>query len=497
MDPNNFNNGSDFEFPYGNNNMPARRPAASPNGQPQPSYPATQQPVNEISAEYLSQLQDMAVSQQPAKQPARRPAASAGYVSTDTIPVNSIKSDLSKNVRRPAASNKRSSADDGYVSPLQKKKQKQNKKKTIGLRILAGFLGVLIGFTCFFFWYRHYLYSQMNFVDSANATFIDESGNVVEIASLDTATEHEIISNDSVHNFLLIGIDSRSSSYNSSGTGGLSDVNMILSIDEDAGTLKMISIARDSYAYVPGYSYPMKLNAAMSLGGPELLKATIENHLRLNIEGYAYVNFYKMANVIDEVGGVYAYVSDAELGAEGGLNHNLAELNNLAGLPSDTDAVSSSGYIWLNGRQAVAYARIRHVGNGDYERSERQVEVLRSLLDQFMAMSLTGKAAAIDDILGMITTNVPASDIDYYALNFLPSINNVEIQYMQLPIDGCFYSGMYGDEWSIRPNWNAMIPYVQEFFYGETTEFDPVNDIPSSPALSSCPTDLDIEDMLK
>ena len=38
---------------------------------------------------------------------------------------------------------------------------------------------------------------------------------------------------------------------------------------------------------------------------------------------------------------------------------------------------------------------------------------------------------------------------------------------MQLPIEGCFNSGMYGDEWSIRPNWNAMIPYVQEFFYGE------------------------------
>ncbi len=495
MDPNNFNNGSDFDFPSGNN-MPARRPAPNPNGQP--SYPSAQQPVNEISADYLSQLQDMAVSQQPARQPARRPAAPAGYVSNDTIPVNSIKSDLSNHTRRPAAPARTSSSSSGdYVSPLQKKKQKQNKKKKIGLRILAGFLGVLIGFTCFFLWYRHYLYSQMNFVDSANATFIDESGNVVEIASLDTATEHEIISDDSVHNFLLIGIDSRSSSYNSTGTGGLSDVNMILSIDEDAGTLKMISIARDSYAYVPGYSYPMKINAAMSLGGPELLKATIENHLRLNIEGYAYVNFYKMANVIDEVGGVYCYVTDSELGAEGGLNHNLAELNNLAGLPSDTDAVSSSGYIWLNGRQAVAYARIRHVGNGDYERSERQVEVLRSLLDQFMAMSLTGKASAIDDILGMITTNVPASDIDYYALNFLPSINNVEIQYMQLPIDGCFYSGMYGDEWSIRPNWNAMIPYVQEFFYGETTDFDPVNDIPSSPALSSCPTDLEIEDMLK
>jgi hypothetical protein len=56
---------------------------------------------------------------------------------------------------------------------------------------------------------------------------------------------------------------------------------------------------------------------------------------------------------------------------------------------------------------------------------------------------------------------------------------------------------MYGDEWSIRPNWNAMIPYVQEFFYGETTDFDPVPDISSSPSLDSCPSDLDINDLLK
>ena len=68
---------------------------------------------------------------------------------------------------------------------------------------------------------------------------------------------------------------------------------------------------------------------------------------------------------------------------------------------------------------------------------------------------------------------------------------------MQLPIEGCFYSGMYGDEWSIRPNWNAMIPYVQEFFYGETTDFDPVPDISNSPSIESCPSDLDIDDLLR
>jgi hypothetical protein len=118
-------------------------------------------------------------------------------------------------------------------------------------------------------------------------------------------------------------------------------------------------------------------------------------------------------------------------------------------------------------------------------------------MDQFISLSLTGKLSAMDDILGAITTNISEDRIQDYALNFLPSVSNISIEYMQLPIQGCFNSGMFGDEWSIRPNWNAMIPYVQEFFYGETTDFDPVPDISSSPALENCPSDLDIEELLK
>jgi len=295
----------------------------------------------------------------------------------------------------------------------------------------------------------------------------------------------------------LIGIDSRSRNYNESGTGGLSDVTMIMSVNSTDGTIKMISIARDCYVYVPGYSNPMKINAAMSLGGPDVLCATVEDTLRIQIDGWAYVNFYHMAEIIDAVGGVYCDVSSTELYSEGGLNWNLLEVSNLVGGGSTgqyTPVANPGDHIWLNGPQAVAYARIRKI-DSDYMRSERQVEVLRSLMSQFINLSLAGKAAAIPTILSAITTNIPADEINDYAFNFLPNVSNIQIKYMQLPIEGCFSSGMYGDEWSIRPNWNAMIPYVQEFFYGETTQFDPVPEIYHSP--TSCPTDLNIEDLLR
>ncbi len=380
--------------------------------------------------------------------------------------------------------------------------KRRNRRIRIIFSIIGTILGLCLGLVIFGFWYKDYLLSKPTYFSlPEDFTFVDESGNALSYEEFQEVyvepTEHEIIVDDKIVNFLLIGIDSRSRNYSTTGTGALADVIMIMSVDTGEGTLKMISIARDSYAYVPGYQRPMKINAAMSYGGPELLKMTIENQLRISIDGYAFVNFYNMASVIDAVGGVYVDLTSTELYSEGGLNWNLAEVNNLAGLASDYQSVQSYGYdTWLNGRQAVAYARIRKV-DSDYMRSERQVEVLRSLLDRFMDLSLTGKAAALDDLLPLIATNVSASEITDYALDILPSMSNLSIQYMQLPIENCFNSGMFGDEWSIRPNWNAMIPYVHEFFYGETTDFDEVREIPSSPSLENCPDDLDIEELLR
>ena len=111
-----------------------------------------------------------------------------------------------------------------------------------------------------------------------------------------------------------------------------------------------------------------------------------------------------------------------------------------------------------------------------------------------MQMSATGKVSCIDDILGLVATNIGKTDIVTYATKFLPSMDNLEMQYFQLPLEGFFNSGMYGDEWSIRNNWNMTIPYVQQFLYGETKEFDRVDEIPNSPSDSKCPSDFNVEE---
>lgn len=375
-------------------------------------------------------------------------------------------------------------------------KSKSSKKKfnhvkyRVVFGVIAALVGILVGVVCFGVWYKNYLLSKITYetkAPDAVITIVNERGETVPLHAVTQTTRYEYIQAEPVKNYLLIGIDSRSRYYNDSGTGERSDVICVLSVDKTNGTLKLVSIPRDAYALFPGYEHFYKINASMSWNGPDLLVETVESILRIEIEGYAYVNFARMADIVDAVGGVYCDVTYAEAGD---ANISIEEVGS-------SDYIYDYGeHIWLNGTQAVAYARVRHVGNGVYERQERQTEVLRSILDQFMNLSASGKLQAIEVVLESIVTDIDQEEIEKMALEFLPSLTDPEIQYLQLPIDGCYNEGMYGDEWSMRINWNAIVPYVQEFFYGTTTDFDEVPVPRYAPDLDDCYTDIPLEDLV-
>ena len=370
------------------------------------------------------------------------------------------------------------------------KKRFNHKKYRVIFGVIAALVGVLVGVVCFGVWYKNYLLSKITYQTTepdAVITIVNERGETVPLHAVTQTTRYEYIQAEPVKNYLLIGIDSRSRYYNDSGTGERSDVICVLSIDKTNGTMKLVSIPRDAYALFPGYEHFYKINASMSWNGPDLLLETVESILRIEIEGYAYVNFARMADIVDAVGGVYCSVTPGEASD---ANISIEEVGS-------SDYIYDYGdSVWLDGTQAVAYARVRHVGNGVYERQERQTEVLRSILDQFMNLSASEKLQAIEVVLESIVTDIDQEEIEKMALEFLPSLTDPEIQYLQLPIDGCYNEGMYGDEWSMRINWNAIVPYVQEFFYGTTTDFDEVPIPRYAPDLDDCYTDIPLEDLV-
>ena len=105
-----------------------------------------------------------------------------------------------------------------------KTKRKTKKLNHMKIRVvggvIAGLLGVLIGLALFGLWYKDYLLNQITYeTTDANqvATIIDENGDTIALNEVMESTKFTYVQDTPVKNFLLIGIDSRSSKYSKDG----------------------------------------------------------------------------------------------------------------------------------------------------------------------------------------------------------------------------------------------------------------------------------------
>jgi LCP family protein required for cell wall assembly len=185
------------------------------------------------------------------------------------------------------------------------------------------------------------------------------------------------------YNILLLGSDSRNIN-----NVKRTDTIMIASINANTGRVKLVSIMRDLVVQAEtknGSKKDVKINALVNLGGVNLLMKTINELFGLNITEYALVNFASFQKVVDILGGVEIDITAEEMEQ---INISLGEMAKAAGYDQDyylanRDALSLKVYgpkTKLTGIQALGYARIRHVGAGDYQRTERQRNLLDAIL---------------------------------------------------------------------------------------------------------------------
>ena len=127
--------------------------------------------------------------------------------------------------------------------------------------------------------------------------------------------------------------------------------------------------------------------------------------------------------------------------------------------------VTKSGSQTLNGRQAVAYARIRSVGHADFERTERQRTILSELFKKVKTVSPLKFPGLVTALLPHVETNLPVTEIVKLGVSVLGFKNKDIIQY-RLPVDGTYQSR------SIR-GMAVLVPdlknkeLLHNFLYGE------------------------------
>ena len=261
-----------------------------------------------------------------------------------------------------------------------------------------------------------------------------------------------------IFNVALFGVDTRDEDSFS----GRSDSIIIVSVDKNNNIVKLTSILRDSYVAIEGHKN-QKITHAYAFGGAELAIKTINQNFGMNITDYATINFYKLADAIDILGGIDIEVTEAE----------RKHLNDIGDDENpDFSYLDEAGTVHLNGEQAVVYARLRKI-DSDVARSNRQRKVIEALIVQAKKVSPAKYAEMVRTMMSLCETSLSFSEI----MSFAPMITkDITIQTLTIPGDEeNAIGGMYDGAWVWRYDLSEATQHIHEFIYGE-----PLDTVPDS-----------------
>ncbi|MDK2562987.1 LCP family protein [Romboutsia sedimentorum] len=233
-------------------------------------------------------------------------------------------------------------------------------------------------------------------------------------------------SENGITNVLLIGTDGRPDEKVSR-----SDSMMILTIDGKNKSLKLTSLARDTYVDIPGHG-KQKLTHAYVYGQENLLIETIEKNFELDIQNYAKVDFFSFMDIVDALGGVTVDIQQGEINE---MNKFIPETYSWSKNPDkgEIQYMEKTGSQTLKGYQLLSYSRIRH-NDSALERDRRQRNVIEGLINGVKDLSVTKYPNLLDTILPYIKTNMKPTQILALGGKVL-SLGDLTLKQMEFPID--------------------------------------------------------------
>jgi len=237
----------------------------------------------------------------------------------------------------------------------------------------------------------------------------------------------------------LLGLDTRSE------TGSMNtDVMMVATFNPQTKTATVVSIPRDSDLNVDGYKRH-KANgyyAAFYMYGKNsenLEKDKLHGYARdetrlmlsrffgIPIDYTAVIDFQGFVDVVDALDGVTVTV-----------DKNMRYVDSVDG----TDIDLKAGEQKLDGEQALGFVRYRKSNHNkgfkptaessDFERNERQSQVLGAIVDRLKSFSSMTKVGSLFDAVGdNLRTDIPAAQIENIVKTYF-GINRSDVRFMPL-----------------------------------------------------------------
>lgn len=169
--------------------------------------------------------------------------------------------------------------------------------------------------------------------------------------------------NGNVINVLLLGTDVRPNQK----SNGRTDSIMLLSYNRNTRTAKLISFMRDVWLHIPGRGWD-RINASFTYGNIGLTVNTINKNFNLDIQNYLVIDFEGFKKIVDKLGGIEVMLDEKE----------IKYINDR----SSRQLTKEAGMKLLNGEQMLIHCRNRKTGGGDFERTQRQRDVMLSFFNK-------------------------------------------------------------------------------------------------------------------
>ena len=189
----------------------------------------------------------------------------------------------------------------------------------------------------------------------------------------------------------LSGSDTRSKTLVKS----RSDVNILAAVNPVTKQILLINTPRDYYVSNPAGGGEKDKLTHCGLYGIENSMEALSDLYGQPVHYYAQINFTGFETLVNAVGGITVYSDTSFYAAEGG------------------GFQISAGTNYLNGAQALAFARERHsLAGGDNARGQNQMKVIAAIVDKLTAGTLIKNYSAIlDSLQGMFVTSLSSEEI--------------------------------------------------------------------------------------
>lgn len=245
---------------------------------------------------------------------------------------------------------------------------------------------------------------------------------------------------EDILNILVVGQSGRAGEE-----AALADTMILVSINKYTKTLTLTSFLRDTYVDLPDYRDANgklrtcgwnKLTSCYAVGysfggtgyAMGMTNLCLQNNFGVEVDYNVEINFESLIKVVDLMGGVYLELTQAE-----------ADYLNKDNYQGQT---FTAGFQGLDGTDALSYARMRKAegdNDSDIKRTSRQRYMLEMLFKQLNNQGLSFAQKVANEVLPMITTNMPEDKITECLVELLPMLPSLSIESGTCPVETTYW----------------------------------------------------------